>query len=155
MRRHHEYVIVFFAWRYHMHNIRVAGYQTNKPTDLLRQSVWNCVKERNHAKASISTSKTLFEMAFFLDKKQKKNLYKTKDRAVKNRGKKARGSMWIILPKMLKWLLKEAIVNHFISSKRSQLASLHYLEKLSRINRKNFNRERKKKKQQKVTLFKD
>lgn len=61
--------------------------------------------------------------------------------------------MWIILPKMLKWLLKEAIVNHFISSKRSQLASLHYLEKLSRINRKNFNRERKKKKTTKSDTF--
>lgn len=72
MRRHHEHVIVFFAWQYHMCDIRVAGYQTIKPTDLLRQSVWNCVKERKHAKASISTSKTLFEMAFFLDKKQEK-----------------------------------------------------------------------------------
>lgn len=78
-------------------------------------------------------------------KSRKKKLYKTKDGAVKNRGKKARGSMWIILPKMLKWLLKEVIVNHFISSKKSQLASLHYLEKLSRINRKNFNREKNKK----------
>lgn len=109
--------------------------------------MWNYVKERKHAKASISTSKTLLEMAFFLDKKQrKKNLCKRKDRAVKNGGKKARGSMWIILSKKLKWLLKEVTVNHFISSTRSQLVSLHYLERLSRINRKKTLTQSKKKK---------
>lgn len=103
--------------------------------------MWNYAVERKHAKASINTSKTLLEMAFFLGKKPQQNQqikdpYKRKDWAVINGGKKAKGSMWIILPKKLKWLLKEVIVNLFISSPRLQLASLHYLERLSRINRK-------------------
>lgn len=55
------------------------------------------MKERKHAKASISTSKTLLEMAFFLNKKQRVGgggmCIKKKNRAVKTGGKKAKGSM--------------------------------------------------------------
>lgn len=58
--------------------------------------MWNYVKERKHVKASISTSKTLLEMAFFLSKKTQQNQqikdpYKRKDWEVINGGKKAKG----------------------------------------------------------------
>lgn len=39
-----------------------------------------CVKERKHAKESINSSKTLLEMAFFLDKEQKKPTFKKQKR---------------------------------------------------------------------------
>lgn len=104
-----------------------------------------CVKERKHAKESINSSKTLLEMAIFLDKEQKKPTFKKQKREQlkKKRGKKARGSIQIILPKKLKWLLKEAIVSHFISSIRCQIACLHHLERLARINRKYLNTQKK------------
>lgn len=93
-----------------------------------------CVKERKHAKESTNISKTLLEMAFFLDKKQeeKKTPLKNKgenSKKKKKKGKKARGRR----------------NSHFISSTKCQIACLHYLERLSRINKKFLNTYRKKK----------
>lgn len=100
-----------------------------------------CVKESIHAKESMNVSKTLLEMAFFLDKKQKKPSFKIQRREqLKKQRQKGKRKYSDNTAKEIEVVAERSNSKSFLSAQQKcQIACLHYLERLSRINKKYLN----------------